>query len=811
MTQPGIMLWNHLRIALRTLKRHSANNFISVAGLAVGMASCMLLVLYVADELRYDRFHQHADRVFRVATDVLYNDEATERSAYSFMALGPTVVDNIPNVETATRVGISWAASFIKVDDRQFDGERILVADSSFFDLFTYQFVEGTPASALNRPYTIVLTRSTARRYFGDKNPIGRTVNWENDLDFEVTAVVEDPPSNTHIRFDALATTQTLNAMRPGRLDTDWRILYGYTYIKLSDAAHVEKVEAGLPTLVAPYLQSTQERWGSSFQFKLQPVSDIHLRSSRDNEIEPGGSIARIYLLAGIAGLMLLIACINVVSLSTARGAERAREIGVRKVMGASRTQLVRQYLSESAVLSLLAFMLSIMLFALFLPSFNLLSGKAFGADVLLSPVLMLGFISVACAVGLFGGGYTAFVLSALRPVSALKGRARQPRGQGLVRKSLVVAQFGAVVALLFGALVIQQQLNYMKHAELGFEKSQLIVLGEIFAGSPVSRWNEMRMIKQELLRNPRVDGVTLASEWPTRPVQGQIVIRPDAAPEGEGIQMAWYQIEEDYLDVLGMELLYGRAFNQGFASDSAAVLINQEAARRLGIREHEAVGTIIFGPENNEVLGTVIGIVKDFHTQSLQQAVEPIVFFYYWARPRNILVKVDGQDVPGALAQVEETWTRFMPEKPLRYEFLDQEYAALYQSEMRLSRLAGVFTGLAILIACMGLWSLASFSTVQRTKEIGLRKVLGASVSGIVALLTKDFLRLIGFAFVLSAPVAYLVMHRWLEGYAYRIELSIWMVLVVGVAVLGITLITVSYQSIKASLADPIQSIRSE
>lgn len=805
------MLKNSFKIALRNLKRHSANSFISVMGLAVGMVSCMLLVLYVNDELGYDRFHENADRVFRVATDVINNDETTDRSAYSFTGLGPTMVNNLANVEAATRIGVSWASSYIRVGEKHFDGERVLVSDSTFFDLFTYRFIQGTPNTALNRPYTIVLTASAAKRYFDGENPIGRTINRENSQDLEVTAVVEDPPSNTHIQFDALASFETLNALRPGRFDNDWRILYGYTYIKLSDAAYAEHVGASFSALVAPHLQPTQERWGSSFQFKLQPLASIHLHSNRDNEIEAGGSITLLYLLGAIAGLMMLIACINFISLSTAQGAERAREVGVRKVLGASRTQLIRQFLSESALIAFLAVVLSIVLFILFLPAFNQLSDKNFGLGIIGSLLVPIGFVSIACLTGLLGGGYAAFVLSALRPVSALRGPGRQSGASVFSRKSLIVAQFGAVVALMIGALVIHQQLDYMKNAELGFDENQVLVLGEIFAGSPVSRWDEMRTIKQEMLRNPLVEGVTLASEWPTRPVQGQISLRSEGKPEGDGLPISWYQIEEDYLEMLGMELLYGRNFSPNLASDSAAVLINQEAARRLGLAENEAVGKRILEPVGNQEIGTIVGVVKDFHTQSLQYAVEPISFFNYWARPRNILVKVNGQDVPGALAQIEETWTRLMPEKPLSYDFLDQEYAALYQSEVRLSRLAGVFTGLAIIIACMGLWSLASFSTTQRTKEIGVRKVLGASVSGIVVLLTKDFLRLIGFSFLLSAPIAYLVMHRWLEGYAYRIELSIWILLLVGMAVLALTVVTVSYQSIRASLTDPIKSIRYE
>jgi len=804
------MLRNSLNIAYRTFRRYSLHNAISIIGLAVGMVSCMFLAVYIIDEVSYDRYHTHADLVFRVATDVKTN-QTTDHSAYSFSALGPSLVDNLPTVEAATRIGMSWAASSVRAGEKYFDKERILVADSTFFSLFTYRFISGTPGSALNRPYTVVLTASAAKRYFGDENPIGRTISRENSQDLEVTAIVEDSPTNTHIKFDALASFESLNAQRRLFFENNWRILYGYTYIKLSDEADAEGLAQRFSTLFASHLQPTQERWGASFGFQLQPLASIHLHSDRDNELEPGGSVLLLYLLSVIAGLLMLIACINFVSLSTAQGAERAREVGVRKVLGASRYQLVRQFLTESTLIALLAAMLSLGLFVLLLPVFNELSGKAFELGMVLSFYVPVGFISVACLTGVVGGVYAAFVISARRPLSALKGGRGHGDASVYLRKCLIGVQFAAVGVLMIGTLVVHQQLNYMKSAELGFEKDQVIVLGEIFASSPVNRWEEMKSIKQELLRNTLVEGVTLSSEWPTRPVQGQISIQAEGSSGEEGTPIAWYQVEEDYLELMGIELLHGRNFVPGRASDSAAVLINQEAAKRLGLNEEDAVGSQLLEPGNNKEIATIIGVVKDFHTQSLHYAVEPISFFSYWARPRNILVKISGEDVPGALAQIEETWARMMPDKPLRYDFLDQEYAALYQSEVRLSRLAGVFTGIAILIACMGLWSLASYFASLRTKEIGIRKVLGATISSVVVLLTKDFIRLVGLSFLVSAPVAYIMMNRWLEGYAYRIELSPWTLVLVGGSILGLTILTVSYQSIKASLNDPIKSIRYE
>ena len=805
------MLKHHLISALRQARRQPAHSAVSIVGLALGLASFLFLAVYIADEFSYDRVYENAHRVARVVTDVVNNDEAVSQSAYSFAALGPAMLREIPHVESMTRVGHSYASAFVRVDENRFSRERILMADSSFFDLFDHRFLQGEPETALNRPYAVVLTASTARRYFGEADPIGRTIDIENQAEYEVTAVVEDPPSNTHLKFDALYSFETYNAMFPGRFDNGWRILYGYTYVLLAPGASRTTIESHLLALTAPHLQSTSERWGASFRFALQPLADIHLYSHLGDEIEPVGSIVRLRLLFGIAVLVFLVACVNFVSLSVARAGERRRELGMRKTLGASSVQLLRQHLIESSLVVFVALMLAFALFQWLFPAFNQLAGKSIRFDFMDHFLVSCGLIFLAGLVVLSGGIVPAMTMSSFRSREMWGGISSAKGSGGGLWRAMVVFEFGAAAVLMIGAVAVYLQIDLMKRAELGFDRDHVIVLGERFAGSPVPRWEEMKTIKNELLRGPAISAVTLASEWPTRPVQGLISISSDDGQRGSGLQMAWYQVEEHFLKTLGMELTQGRNFSSELTSDSNAIMINQEAARRLGIVESQVVGRSLYDPEDGRELGTIIGVVNDFHTRSLQEPLEPVVIVTEWARPRNILVRIDGRDVPGALAYIEETWARMMPEKPLVYDFLDQQYAAMYRSEERLSRLAGVFTGLALFVACMGLWSLAAFSAHRKMREIGVRKVLGASVRQIVALLVNEFLKLIVVAFAVAAPVAWFVMQRWLDGYAYRIDLSIWIVVAIGVVILGTAALTVSYQSIRAAVADPVESIRSE
>lgn len=798
---------NYIKVALRNLRRQPGYSFISVFGLAVGMMCCMFLLLYIHDELRYDRSYEKAERVYRVVTDVIDEGGTVNATAYSVPALGPAMLQGMPMVEAVTRVD-RVRSSLIRVGEKQFMEDHLFIVDSSFFDLFSYRFLQGDPKTALNKPYTVVLTRSTALRYFGTENPIGQTINRENRDDLQVTAVVEDPPSNTHIRFNVLSTMETFNAERPGYFDNAWRVLYGYTYVLLSDAAQDGAVEAGLPALTEAPLQALSERGGYMIHFTLQPLTRIHLHSHRENELELGGQAAYVYLLVTIAVLLLLIACINFVNLSTAQATVRAREVGIRKVVGASRSELVRQFLIESMLSTTLAAVLALLLFMLLLPVFNQLSGKAFALSVLGTPVLAAGFIAVALIAGIAGGSYPAFVLSAFRPTSVLKGIQLQGRSGAGVRKGLVVAEFAGAIVLMIGASVIVQQLMYMRNADLGFDKAQVVALQRAF---PRSKARQMQAIKQALVRTPAVKGVTLASAWPTRPVVGQLSFRTEDMPTGAGHQMQWYQVDEEYLETLGMELMAGRNFSPERASDSAAVLINQTAARQFGLADDEAVGKRVFTPDRDKELSTIIGVVKDFHTLSLHDPVEPVLFAYYWARPRNILVKTDRRDIPAGLAYIEKTWAQHVPDFPLTYTFIDQQYGALYRVEERLSRVVGTFAGLAILVACLGLFGLVAFSARQRTKEVGIRKVLGATASSIIVLLSKDFLRLVAVAFIIATPLAYLTMQTWLETFAYRIDLSTGIFLVAGGLALLVAVVTVSYQAMRAALADPVKSLRYE
>ena len=801
------MLGNHLKVALRILRKHPGLSATSIVGLAVAMTCSVFLLLHVFSEMSYDRFHEKADRLYRVVTNVTAENGTASRSAYSFTGLGPVMLDGLPDLEAFARVR-AHESSRLRIGEDAFLGERMLTADSTFFDLFTYRFLHGNPATALTRPYTVVLTRPTAERLFGTENPIGQIINLDDQYDLEVTAVIDEPPATSHLSFDLLSSFATQNALRPGRLDNNWNILYDYTYVLLGGRRSAEFVENRLPDLTSTYIQPLAKRSGNSFRFTLQPVTDIHLGSHREHEIEPGERRTTVYLLAAMAVLLVLIACINFMNLSTVQATARTREAGIRKAIGATRGQLTRQHLAESLVAAAMAMALAVVLFVVLLPVFNHLSGTGYSPGALGEFRIAVSFLIVTFVAGIGGGLYPALVSSASRPVSALRGEPIGELSAARVRKVLVATEFAFAIALMLAAMVVYKQLTFMRQAELGFDRDLVVVLDHVFPGPAAS---EAETIKNELLRSPDIRSVTIASEWPTRESNGQLPFRIEGMPLGEGLQIAWYQTDEDYLDVLGIELAAGRRFMPQIASDTAAILINEAGARHFGLDPTEAIGRRIYPPDEAEPSGYVIGVLRDFQTTSMHEAVRPVLIASYWARPRNILIKADGDDISGAIRYIESTWSEFMRDTPAPIAFLDDQYDALYHSEMRLSRVVNAFAVLAILVACLGLVGLSALIARQRTKEIGIRKVLGASVPSIVALLSKDFVQLVTVAFCIAAPVASVLMQGWLDSFAYRVEMGLGIFLVGGGLILAVSVGTIAMQALRVALQDPVQSLRYE
>lgn len=792
------MFSHYLKTSLRNLRRHKGYSFINVAGLAVGITCCLFLGLYLKDELSFDRYHEKADQIYRITLEETGEGQSVHW-ARTQPALAPALETDFPEMLQAVRLAPQGTTP-VRVEDERFQEEAFCYVEAAFFEVFSYTFLHGNPKINLIAPETAVLTRSAAQRYFGEVNVLGKTFalsTARGESVVEVIAVVEDMPTTSHFHCDILASLTTLTAAAPPSFDFDnrWNLIGVYTYVLLSGENNDPSLADQLPAFARRHVP---ER---NFQFHLQPLSRIHLYSHLEAELEPNGHISYIYVFGTMALLILLIACINFINLATARSVTRAKEVGVRKVVGAHRWQLASQFLAESMLFAVLAGLLAGVLAWISLPLFNQLSGKVLTVqDVGLEFGAML--LGIVLLIGLFAGSYPAFVLSAFRPVITLKGNRGSGRGD-LLRKGLVVLQFTICIALVAGTFVIYNQLRYMKQKPLGFEKEHIVVLPNLRAVQPTY---DLETIKQELRQHNGIRSVAAARYAPTR-------VPPNFNPvfaEGrsEETLVLLHPVDTDYVEALGLNVVEGRNFSRTFASDSSAIIINEAAAHRFGWIE--SVGKEI---TEGTIKGHVIGVVKDFHYQSLHQAIEPSVFFFpNTSRSfRELIIRLNPGNVSGALTFLEAKWKTFAPEEPFDYFFLDESYNALYQAENRLRQLIGTFAGIAVIIACLGLFGLAAFTAEQRTKEIGIRKVMGASIASIVFLLSKDVLQLVLIAILIATPLAYFMMSRWLESYAYRINMGVDTFLVAGILAVTIALLTVSYQAVKAASANPVNVLRYE
>ena len=788
------MLRNYLKIALRNLRRQKGYAFINIAGLAVGIACCLLIVLHVYDELSYDRYHEHADRIYRLTIQAGIFGEMPVAPAPT----APALSEHYPEVERFTRM--YRRSEVLRQEEEYMSEERFFYADSSVFEVFTYPLLSGNPRTALREPNTVVLTASTARRYFGDEEALGRSILLRDGTPLRVTGIAADLPSNTHLHFDFLASFASLDHNAGEASANPWRY-QGFTYLLLTSPEASASLQAKLDTLTSGEWQEVARvvGWGAEgFSFGLQPLTSIHLHSHTDTEVEPTGDIRYLYLFSAVAAFVLLIACINYMNLATARSLQRTREVGVRKVLGAQREQLVRQFLSESFLLTLLALILAIVCVEALLPVYNWLTGKEMGLDLWQRPEMLVGLALVVLIVGLGAGAYPALFLSHFRPALVLKGGVAT-KGGTRVRRALVTFQFAVSVALMAGTLVIQRQLDYIQTKHLGFDTEQILLL-------PVKGTLEQKKdaFKQELLALPGVQHVSISSGSPN--------LAWGITHEHDGIEypLRGIHVDADYLDAMGMELAAGRDFDPALASDSASFIVNETAARLLGLEDK--VGEILETPIYNSN-DRLIGIVSDFHIASLREPIGP-AFLRLASAPdfmQALVVRLEPNRIPETLQDISGVWRRFAPDFPFDYDFLDEMLREQYEAEKRLAITLGAFALVAILVACLGLFGLAAFTAESRTKEIGIRKVLGASIGSIVALLSKEFARLVILAALVTVPIVYLAMNRWLEDFAYRIEIGPGIFLLAGAAALLIALATVSYQAIKAALSDPVKSLRYE
>ncbi len=797
------MFRNYLKIALRHIRKHKVYSFINIAGLAVGMGCCLLIFLFVRDELAFDRYHEKADRIFRLVDGFDVEGDQDEFYALSSAPFAPTLERELSQVEGAVRFFPRRGAMVTAGEMKAYE-DNVFFADASVFRIFTHPLIKGDPDTALAEPNTLVVSERMASKYFGRHDPLNKTLRI-NDRDFHVTGVMADWPRQSHFVADMLGSMKTFEQV-PGmreRYFENWVRHEFYTYLLLKDAAAAATVEAELPAFIEKHAAaSVKEVLGAKLTARLQPLTAIHLRSHLQLELAANGDIKYVTAFSIIAVFILLIACVNFMNLATARSAARLKEVGLRKVVGASRAQLVRQFLGESFLFTALALALAVLIVVIALPAFNGLAGKALAPRDLQNAATAGSLLAILLLVGFVSGSYPALLISGLRPAGVLKGTGQGSSRKSLLRKVLVVGQFGVSIVLIIATAVVLDQLDYVRNRKLGFDKDHVVVI-------PVresSMRTNVEAIKEDLKRNPDVIAATLGNGLPGGQLAGDSL--DIVTNEGKKrVTVAMIYCDHDYISAMGMEILEGRDFSREMATDAKeAFIVNEAAVRVLGL-----AAPLETRLEWNDMAGKVIGVVRDFQYQSLRQEIQPLVFHiapvYAWV----MAVRVRPDHIPGTLAYLERKWKDYDPGHPFEYRFLDETFDAVYRGEERLGRIFSLAAGLAIVIASLGLFGLALFTVEARTKEIGIRKVLGASLGKIAVLLTWEFLALVLLANAVAWPVAYLLMSRWLRNFAYRVDIGPWVFVLSAGAAFAIALLTISYQTLKAALADPVKSIRYE
>ena len=810
------MLRNYVKIAFRNLSQSKGYSALTIFGLALGLAVSLLSILYVADELSYDRYNEKADRIYRVNSDISFSLRAI-KAATSPTPMGQTLKRDFPEVEEATRLG-KYGSHLVKSNQTVIREQGVLYADSTVFDVFTLPMLAGNPKKALAEPQSVVITASTAKKYFGTTDALNRVLVFdENDVK-NVTAVIEDIPAQSHFQADFLLplheTRDAKVAKWGNHIFTTYLLLRPGTDPKLVDA----KFERILQTYVDPALRqffntslAETRKAGNYFNYSLMPLTKIHLYSDRDGELLPNNNIEYVYLFLLIALFILLIAIFNFINLTTARSAKRAREVGVRKVAGCTRAELVLQFLSESLLTTFFALLVGVGLAYLLLPIFNTLAAKKLTFSEIINISSVLYLLAGSGLVGVLAGLYPALYLSSFKPITALAGKLWAIPGRQSLRSYLVVFQFSLSVILIIGTLLINQQMHYIQTKKLGFNKEQVVIVN-----TAQSTEQEATTFKHEVLRSAAIKTGTVSGFLPVASNRWNDMWYPEKETDQKmSVGMQEWQVDPDYIATLDMQLLKGRNFSAGRITDNQAVIINESAAKRFGYQN--PIGKIIHKTGGEHL--TIIGVVKDFHYESLRNTIEPVGLVINAAALggsvntylSNVSFRLNTAYVSSALASIEKTWKLIAPDRPFEYSFLSESFDAMYRSEQRIEQLFMAFAAIAILIACLGLFGLSAFAAEQRQKEIGIRKVLGASIAGIVTLLSKEFLKPVLIAIVIASPIGWWATTKWLQDFAYKVDIAWWVFALAGLLAIGIALLTVSFQSVKAALMNPVKSLRSE
>jgi putative ABC transport system permease protein len=801
------MLKNYFTVAWRNLLRHKGYTFINVAGLAVGMACCLLITLYVRHELSYDRYHAQADQIYRVLQAFRTGTPAAgqlpapeEYQVWGNAPVGPALAAEFPEVRKMVRF-TSHQSLLLQHGDRRFQEADLLFIDSTAFEVFSWKMLAGNPRQALVAPNSIVLTQSTARKYFGDRNPVGLTLRVENQETFTVTGLMEDVPSNSHFTFNGLMSMSTFRKWR-SEIFGWWGYVDFYTYLVVPPGTNIRSLEAKVPAFLGRHNPNNK-----GYALAFEPMTEAYLYSRAGRQPGATGSLANVYIFSSIAVFILLIACINFMNLSTARSVERAREVGVRKAIGARQAGLMGQFLTESVSLSLVAGVLAIGLAYFVLPGLGALSGKKLSAGSLFSWTLVPWLAVAVVGVGLLAGSYPAWVLARFQPVQVLKGTFRSSTRGVALRKGLVVFQFSLTMALIAGTAVVFSQLDHLRTRDLGFRQDQMLVID--FGGDP-QVLQKLETIKAVFEEHPAV-----VSASASRSVPGDFIPNAYTEVQAAGGEMLaksplLYEVDVDFIPHLGVQMVAGRAFSRQFPADTAkSLLLNEAAVKEFGYANPADVIGKRFSQWGRE--GTVIGVVKNFNFRSLHTQVEPLSLRLEPRSSSRLSLRIKPGNVQSTLADVEKLWGQLAPQRPFVHTFLDESFNRQYQAELRFGQVFSVFAGLAIFIACLGLFGLATFTAGQRTKEISIRKVLGASVGSIAGLLSKDFIRLVLLAIVIATPVSWYAMYRWLDHFPYRVTIGPGIFVMAGAVAVLVALAPIGWQSVKAALANPVKSLRND
>jgi putative ABC transport system permease protein len=803
------MIKNYLTIGWRSLTRNRVFSFINMFGLAIGLACCMLISGYLYQELTYDTYAANAKQLYRVNLGTV-GSVGTDNYPIVDIAVGEGMKNAFPEIAAFTRLS-NLAPTFVKANDQQFKETNISMADANFLEMFSIPLLEGDAKTSLTEPNTIVLTKAMAKKYFGDASALGKMLT-VGDKTMKVTGVIDKVPDNSHFHADGFASMISYTA---GRQQT-WSNVGFYTYLLLNKNADPKKLQAQFPQLVAKYVvpeiqrdmgvsMAEAQKSVNTFLFTLQPITDIHLYSHTKYEREANGDINYIYIFGALAIFILLLACINFTNLSTAASAKRSKEVGIRKVLGSLKNSLISQFLTESVLLTTLAMVCALGLVFLLLPYFNDVAGKNITMMFYLNYKAIFIELLIALIVGIAAGIYPSFFISSFKILSVLKSNSSTQGSRSLLRSGLIVFQFFISTAFIIATFIVYQQLHFMQNKKLGYDKEQVLVINDTYTLK-----NNLVPFKNQLLQDKRVVNATITSDVPVRANDGtQIYLKSTTGNEGHSeIHANIYHVDADYIPTMGMKMAAGRNFVAGSKADSTGVLVNETAIHELGLDKTDPIGKTIVRSGQREF--NIVGVVKDFQYSSAKQKIAPLMMLLGNSNG-SVIVKVKTADMHGLVTSMENKWNEYHADAPFSFTFLDDQFAQLYVAEARTGKIFTSFAILAVIIASLGLFGLSAFSIRQRVKEIGIRKVLGASSGSITGMLSAQFLKLVGISVLIAIPVTWYAMHRWLQEFAYRIEIQWWVFVLAGALALTVAFITVSFQTVKAALTNPVKSLRSE